>query len=146
MKKIIIIQVLIFTGSAYADYNSLNQNCEPSGINANIKFKYDPVAFYKSQVEAIIKDRNNYIQTRRLEKLNEKHAEEKSALETKQLMETMNELGVETYNDSKSRRKLTAELQAIDLEIQAMSNDLDQAFMDWYAKCLTYSKYRSGIQ
>lgn len=130
--------LISFTLSVSArDSNRLDKNCEPKGIAANLSYKYNPISFYKTQVESIIKDRNSYIQNRRLEDIANRQEIETNALEERHLRE----LGIQPYQD----RKLDTILAETDRFLKKNQYELDQLNFKWYEKCLAYSKNKAGV-
>lgn len=108
---------------------------------AKAKEKINPVSFWRSQVSAINNDMKNYDERRRWEDLSERQESEKQALEQKQYEENLALAGVKPMEftlDPKVERELA--------KIRADRSRGDFYQMQWYMKCLAYSKIRAGIK
>lgn len=144
MRHKLILAMLLTAVSTFAaaeDKNNLGGECLPRGVLAKAKEKINPVSFWRSQVSAINNDMKNYDERRRWEDLSERQESEKQALEQKHTSEmlAMNGVRMEQYKpDPETERALA--------EIRADQSRGDEYHMQWYMKCLAYSKIRAGIK
>jgi len=138
MKNIFLIFILLFSVNLLAEEtNLLDKNCEPKTIAAKIKYKYDSVSFYQNQIKAIMKDRKNYLEVRKMEAIIYRQNKETSDLEAKHL----EELGVPQYKDPEMDKILSE----TDDFLKKTQLEIDDSYLNWYAKCLDYSKKKAGV-
>lgn len=143
MHKVLLILLLtaVSTYATAGDKNNLGRECLPSGVVAIAKEKINPLGFWRSQVSAINNDMKNYKEQRHWEILTERQESEKQALEQKHTSEMLAMSGVrmEQYKpDPETERALA--------EIRADQSRGDEYHMQWYMKCLAYSKIKAGIK
>ena len=141
-KLILILLLTAVNTFAFAGQkNNLGNECLPSGILAISKEKINPIGFWQFQVTAINNDMQNYMEQRRLENLIQRQEREKYALEQKQYRETLALFGdkpMEFVQDPEVERELA--------KIRADQSNGYVYQMQWYKKCLAYSKIKAGIK